>query len=105
MEGTLPESLKELLVILMALFNLVLWGPIGFTVRRMLSEYDQHKELNNKLLQALKDELEALEQKHNDLRAELPEKYVSNTRFDMHMNRVEEMFRLILNKLESKADK
>ena len=67
---------------------------ISFSVNRLYKHLDEQKESQDELAE-----------KHNNLRAELPEKYVSAQRFDSHMNRIEEMFRLILDKLENKADK
>ena len=98
-------NLKEIVIIAMAVFNLVIWGPIGWNVRRLVNDYDKHKDSNNKTISDLQDEIDDLRQRYNDLRASLPEKYVSLPRFVDEMKTVKDMFQQILEKLDNKADK
>ncbi|OQX39846.1 MAG: hypothetical protein B0D91_00740 [Oceanospirillales bacterium LUC14_002_19_P2] len=105
MEHGLTLSFREMIVVAMALFNLVLWGPIGWTVRRLVNDYDSHKLSNRESLESLRAELDAMEARFHDLRAELPEKYVGVRRFDEQMARIQDLFQRIMDKLEAKADK
>ena len=89
---------KELFALVLTLLNLVLWGPLGFMIRRLLREYEHTKNEHN-------TRIDELENRMHDLRAELPEKYLSVARFDQQMARIEKMFQWIQNKLDDKADK
>ena len=89
---------KELFALAVTLLNLVFWGPLGFMIRRLLREYEHTKREHD-------SRIDELENRMHDLRAELPEKYLSVVRFDQQMARIEKMFQWIQNKLDDKVDK
>ncbi|MCW7555536.1 hypothetical protein NX722_23515 [Endozoicomonas gorgoniicola] len=98
-------TIYQIIIIAMAVFNLVLWGPIGWIVRRLTKDYDEHKRTNSHSLAELRGDLEDLQQRYNDLRAELPDKYVSLSRYVDEIKTIQGMLQKILDKLDSKADK
>ncbi|OQX38605.1 MAG: hypothetical protein B0D91_03650 [Oceanospirillales bacterium LUC14_002_19_P2] len=133
MEEGLTLNVREMFIAAMAVFNLVLWGPIGWSVRRLVNDYDQHKKIFREFMESqisdlnatkarcqslqvdlstmearshsLRNDLDDMTTRFHDLRAELPEKYVGIKRYEQQMTQIQGLFQRIMDKLEGKADK
>ncbi|WP_448215295.1 hypothetical protein [Endozoicomonas sp. 2B-B] len=98
MPEAITISFPALLGLIVLLINLVVIGPVGWILRQHILD---HRELKKTIYV----KLDELEEKHNNLRQELPDKYVSIKRYLKEMDEFRQLLHRILEKLDNKADK
>lgn len=91
-------SIELLLAGVLLVMNLIVLGPVGYILRQHIADYQKHKELMFRKLDEMDDD-------HQQLLRELPDKYVPIKRYLEEMDQIRQMLQRILDKLDDKADK